>query len=120
VITKIFCSKDEETRRASLQGFAYSGGGRKIVRVDVSADGGKTWKQAKLRKDEAKGTRRWAWTLWDVEWAGDDLPQGQKAEFVVKAVDEAFNSQPQNFDAGWNFRGLMGNAWHRVEVPVEA
>jgi hypothetical protein len=26
------------------QGFAYSGGGRGIARVDVSADGGKTWK----------------------------------------------------------------------------
>jgi hypothetical protein len=27
-----------------LQGYAYSGGGRGIVRIDVSADGGKTWK----------------------------------------------------------------------------
>jgi sulfite oxidase len=26
-----------------LQGYAYSGGGRGIVRVDVSVDGGNTW-----------------------------------------------------------------------------
>ena len=27
-----------------VQGYAWSGGGRDIIRVDVSADGGKTWK----------------------------------------------------------------------------
>ena len=32
----------------SLQGYAYSGGGRGIVRVDVSVDGGKSWKTAEL------------------------------------------------------------------------
>lgn len=31
-----------------VQGYSYSGGGRGIVRVDVSIDGGKTWKIAKL------------------------------------------------------------------------
>ena len=32
----------------TVQGYAYSGGGRGIVRVDVSGDGGKTWKTARL------------------------------------------------------------------------
>lgn len=32
----------------TVQGFAVSGGGRGIVRVDISPDGGKTWKQAEL------------------------------------------------------------------------
>ena len=27
-----------------VKGYAWSGGGRDIIRVDVSADGGKTWK----------------------------------------------------------------------------
>ena len=27
----------------AMKGFAYSGGGRRIIRVDVSGDGGKTW-----------------------------------------------------------------------------
>lgn len=108
---------NEQTKPVRVNGYAYSGGGRKIVRVDVSADGGKTWEQACLREDDAKGSRRWAWTQWTIEWPKDKLPQ-EKPEFVCKAVDEGYNTQPQTFDATWNFRGLLGNAWHRV--PLEA
>lgn len=32
----------------NVHGYAWSGGGRGIVRVDVSADGGKTWQVASL------------------------------------------------------------------------
>lgn len=115
-ITKIVRSKQESP--ISVQGFAYSGGGRRIVRVDVSADGGKTWKQADLKKDDAKGTRRWAWTLWNIDWSKDEV--SEDAEFVVKAVDEAFNCQPQTMDGIWNFRGLLGNAWHRVPLQWQS
>lgn len=113
-ITNIIRSKQSPV---SVQGFAYSGGGRRIVRVDVSCDGGKTWRQACLRKDNAQGTRRWAWTLWNIEWQRDEVRED--AEFVVKAVDEAHNGQPQTMDGIWNFRGLLGNAWHRVPMASQ-
>lgn len=109
------CRQDDALEPIRVHGYAYSGGGRKIVRVDVSADGGKTWEPACLRKDNAKGARRWAWTQWTIEWPKDKLPPG-KPEFVCKAVDEGYNTQPQTFDATWNFRGLLGNAWHRVSL----
>ena len=32
----------------TIKGFAYSGGGRRIIRVDVSADGGKTWTTGRM------------------------------------------------------------------------
>ncbi len=99
--------------KTTVQGFAFSGGGRRIIRVDVSADGGQTWKQADLQDDKAKGSRRWAWTMWQIQWPKDDLKSGQEVEFVVKASDEAYNTQPQSFDSTWNFRGLLANAWHR-------
>lgn len=99
--------------KTTVQGFAFSGGGRRIVRVDVSADGGKTWRPATLQKDKAKGSRRWAWTMWNIEWPKDELKPGEEIEFVVKASDEAYNTQPACFDATWNFRGLLANAWHR-------
>ena len=35
----------------TVQGYAYSGGGREIIRVDVSLDGGKNWDQAELLSD---------------------------------------------------------------------
>ena len=97
-----------------VQGFAFSGGGRRIERVDVSADGGKTWRQAALGTDKAKGSKRWAWTLWRIEWTEEELKGEGKREFVVKATDEAYNTQPQTFESTWNFRGLLANAWHRV------
>ena len=33
---------------AAVRGYAYSGGGRNVIRVDVSPDGGKTWHVATL------------------------------------------------------------------------
>lgn len=32
----------------AVRGYAYSGGGRNIIRVDVSADGGQTWHVASI------------------------------------------------------------------------
>lgn len=105
--------------KTTVTGFAFSGGGRRIVRVDVSADGGKTWKQAELQADKAKGARRWAWTLWKIQWPKDELQPGKEVEFVVKACDESYNTQPQTFDSIWNFRGLLANAWHRQTRAYE-
>ncbi len=34
----------------AVKGYAWSGGGQGIIRVDVSADGGKTWHDAQLHK----------------------------------------------------------------------
>lgn len=104
--------------KTTVQGFAFSGGGRAIVRVDVSADGGKTWKQADLQRDKAKGSRRWAWTLWSIDMLKDETKAGQESEFVVKAIDEAYNTQPESFDSTWNFRGLCANAWHSLQATV--
>jgi sulfite oxidase len=112
--------KANGNNKTTVQGFAYSGGGRSIVRVDVSADGGKTWKQADLHKDQAKGSRRWAWTMWSIQWPKDEIKPGQETEFVVKAVDDSYNTQPETFEGTWNFRGLCANAWYRITVPAEA
>lgn len=73
-----------------VQGYAYSGAGRKIIRVDVSADDGQTWEQAEIlppnlnllgpRKNisseengsdsngngngEWRGSKEWSWVQW--------------------------------------------------------
>ncbi|OCT51826.1 Sulfite oxidase [Cladophialophora carrionii] len=91
-------------------GYAYSGGGREIVRVDISADGGRTWQQADLLPDESKGQKSWSWRLWQATVSKP--PAG--AEFVVKAVDDSYNTQPESYEAQWNFRGNLTTAWHRV------
>lgn len=52
---------------SNLLGYAWSGGGQKIVRVDVTADGGKIWHVATFdHQDSSLPPRHWAWTLWSV------------------------------------------------------
>lgn len=49
-----------------MRGYAWSGGGRDVIRVDVSVDGGKTWTPAELKKLPQKPNKAWAWSLWEV------------------------------------------------------
>lgn len=102
----------------TIKGFAYSGGGHGIVRVDVSPDGGKTWKTAELTDGKDQPLRRaWAWTFWEVDV---DLPADQQsAELVCKAVDSSYNVQPDTVDGIWNLRGILNNAWHRKSIVIE-
>lgn len=41
-----------------VKGWAWSGGGRGIVRVDVTADGGKTWQTAELGQGSEQNMQR--------------------------------------------------------------
>jgi len=115
-VTKTSAQSDEDSVEGpavEIEGYAYSGGGRRIVRVDVSTDDGKSWKQAELlHQDEAKGHRAWSWTQWRLMVPKDGVGRA----CVVKAVDEANNTQPESYEAYYNFRGNLTNSWHRVEV----
>lgn len=78
--------KNDQDSAASLQspleqeitmsGYAFSGGGRSIIRVDVSLDGGISWTQAYLLPDcvskngtpsPCHGHGAWAWKRWRFE-----------------------------------------------------
>jgi len=138
------CAKETAAEPVAVQGYAYSGGGRGIARVDVSLDGGKTWDQAELLNDcaipgECFGNKNWAWRRW--RYLGElpvlALPEsspsasatGTESEceeerkrnkhcttLVVKATDEAYNAQPENHGSIYNVRGNLATAWHRVRI----
>lgn len=94
----------------AVEGYSFAGGGRRIIRVDVSADDGRTWHQAELLPNNRKGAKAWAWTRW--RWV---LPRQQAGRcFVVKAVDEAYNTQAGEYEPNYNFRGNLTSSWHRV------
>ncbi|OAP60729.1 hypothetical protein AYL99_05731 [Fonsecaea erecta] len=96
-----------------VKGYAFSGGGRDIVRVDVSPDGGKSWQPALLLPDVSKGHKAWSWKQWELV-----VPKRLAGkQFAVKAVDEAYNSQPESYEAQFNFRGNLTTAWHKVDYP---
>jgi len=107
---------DADGREASARGWAWSGGGRAIARVDVSGDGGRSWTVADVKyrplDESPSGTASFGWTLWE---ATVPLP-AEGAQLAVKAMDVSLNQQPAHFEAGWNWRGVAGNAWHRVPV----
>jgi sulfite oxidase len=84
---------------------------RDIVRVDVSIDGGRNWKQAALQREPGS---RWSWTFWDIDVA---LPEGEH-EIAVRAWDEAGQTQPALPDHTWNFKGYLAASWHRIHVRV--
>jgi len=109
-----------DSEDVSLKGYAWSGGGRKIIRVDVSADGGKSWTTADLIPSTQSDGRAWAWTHWaaSVPLPRDLLKPGQVIELVCKATDSAYNSQPDSLSPVWNLRGVTNNAWHRIKIPV--
>lgn len=94
----------------TLRGYAIATA-RTIERVDISADGGRSWQQAEL---ECAAGAPWSWTFWQ---AALDLPRGEH-ELVVRAWDSAGQTQPERLDSVWNFKGYLTTAWHRVTVNV--
>ncbi|XP_054663087.1 sulfite oxidase, mitochondrial [Grus americana] len=99
----------------TVKGYAWSGGGREVVRVDVSLDGGRTWRVARLAGERSVPGRAWAWALWELQ---APVAAGAELEIVCKAVDGSYNVQPDTVAPIWNLRGVLSNAWHRVRVTV--
>jgi len=114
-------AKLEPGDEVTVRGLAWSGGGRGIIRVDVSADDGATWQTATLTEgaDQARG-KAWAWTFWEAEVTVADAQSPTRATLVCKALDAAHNSQPESAASIWNLRGLANNSWHRVAVDFTA
>jgi DMSO/TMAO reductase YedYZ molybdopterin-dependent catalytic subunit len=73
--------------RSLLRGRSWSGEGR-IVKVDVSLDGGQAWQPARLR---APNVER-AWVRWDVDWNARPGTHQLRA----RATDDHGNVQPDH------------------------
>lgn len=108
-------SFDMEEDTITVRGIAWSGGGRDVVRVDVSVDGGETWVEAELKEQQKQKRRRaWAWHQWEATVLLT-TPQ-QSVQLCCKAVDDSYNVQPDTAAPIWNLRGCLSNAWHRVNI----
>jgi DMSO/TMAO reductase YedYZ molybdopterin-dependent catalytic subunit len=91
-----------------LSGRAWSGLAQ-IAGVDVSVDGGESWYQAELGRDDLG---RWAWRSWTFDW---DASPGEYL-LCSRTRDTAGNEQP--LDPAWNVGGYANNAPQRVAVTV--
>ncbi|OIT33090.1 PREDICTED: nitrate reductase [NADH] 2 [Nicotiana attenuata] len=103
-------------RPYTLRGYAYSGGGKKVTRVEVTLDGGETWQVSTLDHPEkpTKYGKYWCWCFWSLEVEVLDLLSAK--EIAVRAWDETLNTQPEKLI--WNVMGMMNNCWFRVKMNV--
>mmetsp|Transcript_98088 Transcript_98088/g.253651 ORF Transcript_98088/g.253651 Transcript_98088/m.253651 type:complete len:398 (+) Transcript_98088:2-1195(+) len=100
-----------------VKGWAWSGGGRGIVRVDVSVDNGENWITAELKEgSEQHPSRAWAWTFWEASVSVPDELKGKELTVLCRATDTSYSTQPERAEPLWNLRGLNCNCWHRVKV----
>jgi sulfite oxidase len=101
-----------------VKGYAWSGGGRGINRVDISSDGGQSWKDAELQANKKQEWgQQWAWTKWETFIP---VSKDQKElEIVCKAVDSAYQVQPESMLGIYNVRGVLVNAWQKIKVKLD-
>jgi sulfite oxidase len=93
-----------------VRGYAFAGGERYVARVDVSLDGGSSWRQAELLDDLGP----WAWRQWRTTVS---LEPGAH-EILVRAWDSSAATQPDSDAALWNPKGYVNNARPRVRVEA--
>jgi DMSO/TMAO reductase YedYZ molybdopterin-dependent catalytic subunit len=97
-----------QTGVRSVRGFAWSGAGA-IARVEMSADGGRTWTEARLTSPP----ERYAWRGWECQWRA---ASAGPATLISRAYDEVGNRQPD--EAEWNALGYANNGLQSVHVIV--
>jgi len=93
-----------------IAGFAFSGA-PDVAKVEVTDDGGATWRTADLDPQHEP----WAWRLWSFRWT-PSVPGRQT--IWVRATDSRGSVQPK--EAVWNPSGYLHNGWHSASVEVTA
>jgi DMSO/TMAO reductase YedYZ molybdopterin-dependent catalytic subunit len=91
-----------------LRGIAFSGFGR-VNRVEVSEDGGTTWRAAQLGEDHGA----YSFRCWEASWTAKSPGRHTLA---VRATDEEGNTQPD--EPVWNAGGYLWNRIERQEIVV--
>ncbi|KAK0671086.1 hypothetical protein QBC41DRAFT_271103 [Cercophora samala] len=115
-----------------LKGYAYAGGGRRVTRMEISLDQGKTWLLGNIsypedlyrtetesriyggRLDLSQNGRdaSFCWCFWSLVLPVSTLASA--SDIVVRAMDEAMMVQPR--DMYWSVLGMMNNSWFRVVI----
>lgn len=98
-----------QTDPLALRGHAWAGD-RRVDTVQLSIDFGATWQGTRL----GAPVNRLAWQRWTADIV---FPGPGYYEVWARATDDAGVSQPMVLP-GWNPRGYLNNACHRIAVQV--
>jgi sulfite oxidase len=96
-------------QKLPLRGHAWAGD-LSVSAVDISNDFGMTWRRCNLQEPK----NRLAWQHWQAEL---DFPGPGYYEVWARATDSAGKMQPMVVP-GWNPKGYLNNACHRIAVKV--
>ena len=96
-------------QKLKVRGHAWAGE-LEVSRVDISIDFGASWQSTKVLKP----ANRLAWQSWNTEIA---FPKSGYYEVWARATDSSGNMQPMILP-GWNPKGYLNNACHRIAVKV--
>ena len=117
----------------TTRGYAYSGGGRRITRVEISIDKGTTWRLGQIEYAEDRyrdhentqlfGGRLdmdwretcFCWCFWSLDILTEELKDSK--DILVRAMDESMNIMPR--DMYWSVLGMMNNPWFRIAIHKE-
>ncbi|KAG6907458.1 hypothetical protein DXG01_008842 [Tephrocybe rancida] len=85
--------------KVTLRGWAYSGGGNWVQRVEVSADGGSVWYACE--EEDLTEKHYHAWRLWKI-----DIPVDAEGwlEFCVRTWDSSNNTEPTFVRSAWKIK----------------
>ena len=92
-----------------IRGHAWAGE-LAVARVDYSVDFGAIWQSTQLQRP----ANRLAWQHWKAQVK---LPTKGYYEVWARATDSQGNAQPMVVP-GWNPKGYLNNACHRIAVKV--
>ncbi|MEM1357205.1 MAG: sulfite oxidase [Bacteroidota bacterium] len=93
-----------------ISGHAWCGSGV-VKKVDYSIDFGSTWRTCQLDKP----VNRFAWQHFRAQI---EFPQAGYYEVWARATDHAGRAQPMLLP-GWNPKGYLNNACHRIAVKIQ-
>jgi len=118
----------------TLKGYAYAGGGKRVSRMEVTLDQGRTWMLAAIsypedlyklapegeilyggRVDMAYRESSFCWCFWELSVPLSLLQEGR--DVMVRAMDDSMMVQPRNMY--WSVLGMMNNPWYRVVIHKE-
>ncbi|OAX36937.1 hypothetical protein K503DRAFT_771984 [Rhizopogon vinicolor AM-OR11-026] len=114
VVAHVQCLTDSCPDQKTLKATGYAYSHSPISRVEISADGGETWHEARITYQEG----RWSWSLWEcelkvdidldaLELASPGRKNGRsktKITVISRAFDESGSAQDTN--CRWNLRGV--------------
>jgi nitrate reductase (NAD(P)H) len=117
-----------------LKGYAYAGGGKRVSRLEVTLDQGRTWMLATLsypedlyrlapegemlyggRLDIGWRESCFCWCFWELDVPISRLQEA--GDVMIRAMDDSMMVQPR--DMYWSVLGMMNNPWYRVVIHKE-